>query len=450
MSYKEIGPFRNQKGIVWLLAVAFVSILIVVIPLNAKTDDVSTQTVQFIDLSAAAANIQMLGAGAANHLSGNGAANSFGTFPRSHAVAAGDINDDGIDDLIVGAPDTDFTPESGGPRQDAGSVYILFGRPSFTSPTIIDTSLIALNQPDIRIFGASAEDHLGFAIAAGDVNGDGIDDLAIGAPGFDLTSVPARSDTGAVYVIFGVSGLTARTVDLATPNAANDQIIGERAGDGFGSALAIGEANGGTSPPDLFVGAPGSKGPDPVGAARNNGGAAFLLFGGAALANPLPTTRVIDLNASPAPVRIFGEAESQLGSALAIGDVNGGGVGDLLVGAPNADRPATIDVIETGATFGVFGGANLNPTPPATTKTFDIGATQQNLSIYGEVSGDHLGASIAVGDVTNEGGSDIVIGAPESSGPCSSRSSCGQAYVIAGGDALNPAGGTTERRINVS
>jgi hypothetical protein len=450
VTHKRIAPCANAQPITGFLAIAVVAIGMAVIPAKVKTDDISTQTVQFIDLSAGAANIQMLGAGTADRLSGNGAANSFATYPRSHAVAAGDINDDGIDDLIVGAPDADFTPESGGPRLDAGSVYVLFGRTSFTSPTIIDTSLTALNQPDIKIFGASTEDHLGFAVAAGDVNGDGIDDLAVGAPGFDLTVVPTRSDTGAVYIIFGGAGLTARTVDLATPNAANDQIIGEHASDGFGSALAIGEANGGTSPSDLLVGAPGSEGPDPVGAARNNGGGAFLLFGGSALANPLPTTKVIDLNVSLAPVRIFGEAESQLGSALAIGDVNGGGVGDLLVGAPKADRPATVKVIETGAVFGVFGGANLTPTPPATTRTFDIGAIQQNLSIYGEIGGDHLGASIAVGDVTNEGGDDIVIGAPQSDGPGGFRPLCGQAYVIAGGDVLNPPGTTTERRINVS
>lgn len=453
MCFKRFVPSRHTQLMIALLAVALVALAMAVVPLKATTDDVSTQTVQFIDLSAAAANIQILGAAGGDHLSGNGAANSFATLPRSHAISVGDINDDGIDDLIIGASDTDFTPVGGSLRADAGSVYILFGRAAFASPTIIDTNLTAISQPDVKIFGASADDHLGFSIAAGDVNGDGIDDLAIGAPGFDLTGagVPSpRSNTGAVFIIFGVDGFAPRTIDLATPNVANDQIIGEQAGDGFGSALAIADANGATSPPDLFIGAPGSKGPDPVGAARNNGGAAFLLLGGAALDNSLSTTKVIDLNAAPAPVRIFGKAESQLGSALAIGDVNGGGAGDLLVGAPKANRPDTVEVIATGATFGVLGGANLNPTPPATTKTFDIGATQQNLSIYGEISGDSLGAAIAIANVTDEDASDIIVGAPQSAGPGGFRPSCGQAYVIAGGGGLNPPGATTERRINLS
>jgi hypothetical protein len=452
MFYRSIAPSRNSLRPTNLLILGLIAFAMAVSPFRATTD-ISTRTVQFIDLSAAGANIQLLGGADADHLSGNGVADSFSTFPRSHAIAAGDINNDGIRDLIVGAPDVDFTPQGGTARVNAGAVYIIFGKPIFTFPTIIDANATATSQPDVKIFGPSADDGLGFSVAAGDVNGDGIDDLAIGAPGFDLTGAGVaepRNNTGAVFIIFGVAAFTPRTIDLATANAANDQVIGERADDRFGSALAIGEANGGTSTPDLFVGAPGSKGPDPVGSARTNGGAAFLLFGGTALANALTTTKVIDLGVSTAPVRIFGKAESQLGSALAIGDVNGGGAGDLLVGAPKANRPDTIEVSQTGATFGVFGGANLNASPPATTKSFDISTTQQNLSIYGETSGDHLGAAVAVGDVTNEGASDIIIGAPQSAGPAGLRPSCGQGYVIAGGDALNPAGGATETRINIS
>ncbi|MEK6301106.1 MAG: hypothetical protein AABO41_10325 [Acidobacteriota bacterium] len=453
MSYKRIALSRALLRRAHSLTLALIVTAMAIAPFKATTDDVSTQLVQSIDLSVASADIQLLGAGDADHLSGNGTANSFATFPRSHALAAGDINNDGIDDLILGAPDLDFTPQGGPVRANAGAVYILFGRTTFASPTIIDTNTTAISQPDVKIFGALADDNLGFAVAAGDLNGDGIDDLALGAPGFDLTGagVPnPRNNTGAVFIIFGVAAFTPKTIDLATPNAANDQIIGEQADDRFGSALSIGEANGGTSTPDLFVGAPASKGPSPIALPRSNGGGAFLLLGGTALANTLTTTKVIDLNATPAPFRIFGKADSQLGSSLAIGDVNGGGVGDLIVGAPKANRPDNVEVSETGATFGVFGGVNLNPIAPATTKTFDTAGGQQNLSIYGEISGDHLGASIAVGNVTNEGGSDIVIGAPQSAGPGAFRPSCGQGYVIAGGAVLNPVAPATEKRINIS
>jgi hypothetical protein len=451
MIQNNLGLSGSQQRRISLLLVLVVAGAMLVSPFKATTDDFSIQTVQVIDLSVAAANIQLLGSGDEDHLSGNGPVNTFSTFPRAHALASGDINNDGVRDLIVGAPDVDFAPQVGPARPTAGAVYVLFGRSSFPNPTLVDTNLTALSQPDIRVFGASADDNLGFAVAAGDVNGDGIDDLVMGAPGFDLTGATPRNNTGAVYIIFGVTGLTPRIVDLSAPNASNVQIIGEQADDRFGSAMAIGDVNGGTSAPDLLVGAPASKGPDPVGAARANGGAAFLLAGGTGLANPLATTKVIDLNTTPALVRIFGKAESQLGSSVAIGDVNEGAAGDLLVGAPRANRPDQGgDVSQTGATFGVFGGANISPTPPALTKSFDTLSTQQNLSIYGAVSGDHLGASIATGNVTNEGASDLVIGAPQSGGPGNLRPACGQAYVIAGGTALNPPQGSTERRIDLS
>ena len=123
MSYERVGAFRYEQLTVSLLAVVLVSIAMAGVPFNAKTDDVSIQTVQFVDLSATAANIQILGAGAADHLSGSGATNSFATFPRSHAIATGDINDDGIDDLIVGAPDVDFTP-AGGLTHSAAKYWI--------------------------------------------------------------------------------------------------------------------------------------------------------------------------------------------------------------------------------------------------------------------------------------------------------------------------------------
>src|SRR5262249_32610353 len=150
-----------------------------------------------------------------------------------------------------------------------------------------------------------------------------------------------------------------RSVDLSTPDAANVIVIGEAAADRFGSALAIGDVNGGTSAADLIVGAPASKGPDPAGAARTNGGAAYALFGGQPLSNPGTTIKTIDLAqpASAAPVRVYGKSGSRLGSSLAIGDVNGGTAADIVLGAPSANRPdAGGDVGETGAVFVIFGG----------------------------------------------------------------------------------------------
>lgn len=419
----------------------------------------SVQATLMIDLSAAPspANIQMLGANSSDHLSGAGTSGSFSSFPRSHAIAVGDFNKDGFKDVVVGAPETDFTPQGGSARADAGAVYILFGKATFAAQTIVDTNLTALSQPDLRVFGAAAGDNLGFAVAAGDVNGDGFDDLIIGAPGFDLTLAGPppvdRQNSGAVYVLFGSASFGAGTIDLATPNSANVLIVGEQPGDGFGSALSVGDVNSGTTAPDLLVGAPSSKGPDPVGAARANGGAAYVLFGGTPLANPGATTKTIDLGqaAMTAPVRIYGKTGSRLGASLASGDINAGGAADIIVGAPTANRPdAGGDVAETGGVFVVFGGDNLNPVAPATTKTFDINTGQQNIAIYGASANDHVGASIATGDLNSDATPDLIMGAPDADGPGELRAGAGECYVITGGDFLNPPAGQTQRRIDIS
>ena len=129
---------------------------------------------------------------------------------------------------------------------------------------------------------------------------------------------------------------------------------------------------------------------------------------------------------------------------------NAGGAADLIVGAPTSDRPeAGGDISETGAVFVLFGGDNLLPTGPATSKTFDINTTQQNISIYGISAADHLGASIATGNVNNDAATDLTIGAPDADGPNDLRTGGGEAYIITGGTALNPPAGSTVRRIDI-
>ncbi|HVG18454.1 MAG TPA: Ser-Thr-rich GPI-anchored membrane family protein [Blastocatellia bacterium] len=387
------------------------------------------------------AGVTLLGASTNDHLSGNGAPNTFSVFPRAHAIVTGDFNRDGIQDVAIGAPDTDFIPAAGTPRPNAGAVYILFGRQTFPASAIIDTNTTALNQPDVKIFGGATDDNLGFAVAAGDVNGDGAADLVIGAPGFDASrGNPAvqSPDTGAVYIFFGSTALTARTIDVATPNPANVIVVGEREGDRFGSAIAVGDVNGSSAvTPDLLVGAPGSQGPNPATTLRPNGGAAYLLTGGTGLDNTTTTTRVVDLGVTASPVRIFGKSGSQLGSSVAIGDVNAGGAPDIILGAPKANRPDTpAEVAETGAVYVVFGGSNLAPPAGSTAKTFDVNANDQSAAIYGASANDHLGASVASGSVTGDNIFDLIIGAPEADGAGDSRTDSGEVYIISGSATL--------------
>ncbi len=445
------------------ISLAVLAMMIATLPVAAY-NQFQTQSAQGlnVDLGATPANITFFGAAASDHLSGNNEPSTSGIFPRAHAIVTGDFNRDGSLDVAIGAPDADFVPQApAAARPNAGAVYILFGKSVFPAGTIIDTSLTATNQPDVKIFGAAADDNLGFALAAGDVNGDGGTDLIMGVPGFDpSTGSPAATQTnaGAVHILFGATSLTPKIIDLSTANPTNVVIFGEHSGDRFGSAIAVGDVTGGTpAVADLLVGAPASTGPAPVASARADGGAAFLLNGGDDLNNAGATIKTIDLGSTPAAVRIYGNAGSQLGTSVATGDINSGGAPDIIVGAPKANRPNTGgDIAETGAVFAIFGGANITPTPPATSKLFDINTTQQSVSIYGESAGDHLGASVATGNIRGGGVIDLIMGAPEADGPSEGRSNAGEAYILAGSTGLStpndpPAPGTpVQRRIDVS
>ncbi len=437
------------KRIIFFFALLLFALSVSFTLFKSQAQDVVPQLSTVIDLSNTTAGVTILGATSEDHLGGNGAPSNFSinNLPRSQPMVTGDFNADGKLDLAVGAPDADFISPPGTPtpvtRANAGAVYILFGRASFTVPTTIDAINTSQNQPDIRIYGGAADDNLGFALAVGDVNGDGTQDLVIGAPGADFPSATPRVDAGAVYTLLGSQQLTAKSIDLAQANAINVAVFGERAGDRFGTALASGDVGGSSTTADIVVGAPLNKG---AANDRTDGGAVYVLYGGTGFTpNPPTVTLVLDLNVITANVRMFGIANSKFGSTVAVGDINATAPGDIIVGVPNANRPDPGAAANTGAVYVVFGGANLTPPQGQSSKTVDISAAQQNISIYGANIDDHLGASVAAGDVTGDGIADLVMGAPDADGPADGRSESGEAYLLTGGTDL-----TAITRLNVS
>lgn len=453
--------YKNMKTPVNFLAVAsFTAIIPLILVFSTSAGFQQAEALRLINV-ATEANATILGATTNQHLSGNGTAGNFDvnlTNIRAHAIATGDVNGDSIPDVVTGAPGATVvvTPVVGPPqiRAGAGIVYIVLGKSGLSGT--IDTNA---GQAEITILGAKTGDKLGFSLGIGDVNGDGINDISIGAPVADFpgaTTPPpaARNDTGAVFVIFGGAALSSpHTIDLATANAANVAIFGVNPGDQFGASVAVANLGGlaAQTPAqqavkDILVGAPGNNGPD--GSSRPGAGAAYAQYGGSQL-NPVGgATTVIDLLATPANVIVFGKTGDALGASVAIGDINDGGIADLIAGAPLADRPAVGLVpaaTDTGAVFAIFGGSNLTPAA-GTSKSFDINITQQNVSVYGSDGADHLGVSVAAGDVTGDGIPDLLMGAPDADGPPTDvRTNAGEAYVLQGGAALNPTVGSEKR-----
>lgn len=161
----------------------------------------------------------------------------FGT-----TLAVGDFDGDGFDDLAVGSPGEDITS-----FVDGGTMNLLYG----SSEGLRKDRNVAFSQERLR--GTSeADDRFGSALAVGDLNGDGYDDLAIGVPGEDIGDVV---DAGAVNVIFGSDlGLVLDGNEILTqlgPLAGSSE-----AEDALGSAVAIGPLNWDRFD-DLAIGVPG-------------------------------------------------------------------------------------------------------------------------------------------------------------------------------------------------
>lgn len=445
------------------LLVVFLTVVITFAIIFPSSAQFQPETLRIIN-AGSEASATFLGAASDRHLSGNGTPTNFDVSLgnlRAHAVAVGDVNGDGIQDVVMGAPDATFTVGAQ-TRTNAGVVYVIFGRSPLTGA--IDTG----DQSDLKILGGKTGDRLGFSVAIGDVNGDGTSDIVIGAPGADFPGTtapptPARADTGAVFVILGATSLgTPPSIDLNAANAANIALYGVNIGDQLGASVAVGNVGGLTSQSpadqvvkDILAGAPGNNGP--TGSPRPGAGAAYVQFGGSYL-NPVGgATTVRDLSTALANVIVFGRTGDMLGASTAIGDINADGSADIAIGAPLADRLAAPPVpaaTDTGAVFAIFGGANLNAA--GTSKTFDISTGQQNVSVYGAGNtntpgtgdGDHLGFSTAISDVTGDGIPDLLIGAPDADGFGETKASAGEAYVVQGGTSLNPTSGS-EKRIDL-
>ena len=299
-------------------------------------------------------------------------------------LACGDFDGDGFDDLAIGVPGEDI-----GAVVDAGAVNVFYG--SGSGLTAAGDQLWHQDTPGV-LGGAEAGDVFGDSLACGDFDGDGFDDLAIGAPGEDIGAVV---DAGAVNVFYGsASGLTAAGDQLWHQNVSG-VLNGAEAGDLFGSSLASGDYDG-DGKDDLAVGAPGED----IGAIAD-AGAANVFYGSASGL----TASGDQLWHQNVPGVLGGaEAGDLFGSSLASGDYDGNGKDDLAVGAPGEDVGAVVDVGALNVLYG--SGSGL-------TASGDQLWHQDSGGIMGAAeAGDLFGSSLASGDYDGDGKDDLAVGAP--------------------------------------
>ena len=413
----------------------------VALDLTARSGDLIGPGTRTTDLGTATTDLEVKGAFKNGHLG---------------ALAVCDLDHDGADDLIIGAPDEDDTRGLGG----VGAVYVVFGGGG-SATVVLSTASV------FHFYGLNGGDHLGAAVACADLNNDTYADLVVGAPG-------GTDGTGNVYVVFGGSNLkTNKVINLASTNQLPDvhwqtSVVGAN----LGAALYAGDLNA-DHHAEILASAPGEQKvhlytnvvataapidvelPDHVtfsglsattitagdldGDTANTGAPFDLAFGvpsylapnqtepfGAVYlfsdVNPVGTTQygAGAGAANPPTVTMVGVKMSQYGTSVLAFDSGGGQ--DLLVGVPGDGSGAgSVFVYENDSSF--FKAA------------MRLSSDYQR-TISGLVAGGRFGSALAssASGSAGSGGARLVVGAPQATFG-NGRTQAGAAYMFQGNTA---------------
>ncbi len=324
--------------------------------------------------------------------------------------SAGDVNGDGFDDVIVGAAKDEPDHFYG-----AGASYVIFGQASGFAATLDLSSLDGGNG--FRLDGGAYDDSGSSVSGAGDVNGDGFDDVIISARAAD----PNGDYSGSSYVVFGrASGFDA-AMDLSSLDGSNGfRLDGETAFDSLGDSVdSAGDVNG-DGFYDVIIGA----------SFADFAGSSYVVFGKASGFDAAMNLSSLDGRNG---FRIDGAAKDDRSgkSVSSAGDVNGDGFADVIVGGVNDGSSGNPD-----SSYLIFGKAS----------GFDAAMNLSSLDgsngirLDGIVASNGLlGTSVSgAGDINDDGFSDLIVGVPDA-GP--NGGSSGSSYVIFGRSDFGGGGG---------
>ncbi|MYJ54496.1 MAG: hypothetical protein F4090_06295, partial [Nitrospira sp. SB0672_bin_25] len=381
---------------------------------------------------------------------------------RAHATA-GDVNADGIGEVIVGAPD-DPNPQYGEDttRERRGRVHIMSGAELEAADRVdgardgrVAIGRVAEQDTSWSISGQRNGDHLGVSVASvGDLDGDGKPDWMLGASG--------RNDsTAAAYVVSSTDLLSRHPVGSQTKSAEISSLLSsantwELTGEGKSdemsalSHVALAGDTDGDGKPELLIGTPSYVADDRIGSADT--GAAYLVSSDhLTTANAVNRGSRIDigrLRRSSGAWKFVGEADGDKAgsSVLPVGDFDGDGLADIAIGAPAHTATRT----EQGAVY-LVAAADLADADAAdgnadrTIRLANVRRQSASWKLIGESWEHHVGYSMTAADVNGSGELELIIAA------AGAQFGTGIFYIVPLEDLAeaDSADGTTDRVVNL-
>jgi len=347
---------------------------------------------------------------------------------------AGDVNGDGIDDVIIGAKKAEFGVQPAG--NSSGESYVVFGRATDTKMELSNLDTNTGNHGFI-IRGIHPGNFSGASVsAAGDVNGDGLDDIIIGAYGAGDSGVNVRGES---YVVFGKTSTTEVNLSHIRSNTGGHGFLirGSKSYDQSGfSVSGAGDVNG-DGLDDIIIGAPLADPTYLIDDGQASAGLSYVVYG-KTTSTPVRLSDVEGYSGSHGFAIHGASVDDRSGiSVSGAGDVNGDCFDDVIIGAKDADPNGTSN---KGSSYVVFGKSTASASTVGLSN-IESNSGYHGFAIYGSRYLDYSGSAVSkAGDMNKDGLGDVIVGSPMADPRRNSgrENAAGISYVIFGKATTTP------------